>query len=241
MSWKPPRRFWTEVGIRAEPGGFAVLLDTRPLQTPAKALLRVPTPALAAAIAAEWQAIEAEIDPERLPLTRAANTAIDRVSRDPAPVVEALAAYGNADLICYRADGPEALRRRQAAAWDPWLAWAAERLAAPLSTTTGVMPLSQPAASLAALRAAVADFDPFSLVAVHDLVTLSGSLVLGLAVAQGALPGSEAWALSRLDEIWQAEQWGADDEAEAAAAIRARAFLGAETLLALLRSSESLG
>lgn len=240
MSWKPRRRFWSEVAVQADAGGFIVLLDGRALQTPAKAPLVLPGAALARAVAAEWRAIEAEIDPETLPLTRAANTAIDRVAREPARVVAAIAAYGEDDLICYRAEGPEALCRRQAAAWDPWLAWSADSLGAPLAGVTGVMHRAQPAASLAALRDAVAEHDPFALTGLHDLVTLSGSLVLGLAVARRALDAAEAWRLSRIDEEWQAEQWGADDEAEAAAALKRRAFLGADRLLGLLRSSKSL-
>ncbi|PZQ49640.1 MAG: ATPase [Rhodovulum sulfidophilum] len=236
MSWKPRRRFWDQVTVAPEGAGFTVRLDDRGLRTPAQAPLVVPTAALAEAIAGEWRAIEAEIDPERLYFTKAANSAIDRVGRDPEPVVGAIAAYGDADLLCYRADEPEALRARQAAAWDPWLDWAAEALDARLEPVEGVMHRPQPAASLAALRAAVAGFDPLPLTALHDLVTLSGSLVLGLAVARGALAGEEAWDLSRLDEIWQAEQWGADDEAQRAAMLRRASFMRAEKLTNLLDS-----
>ena len=234
MSWTPRRRFWRQAEVRPVAGGFAVALDERLLQTPAKAALVVPTAALGAAIAREWSAVEGEIRPDRLPLTRAANSAIDRVARDPAAVAAAIAAYGGADLICYRAAAPEALRARQAEAWDPWLDWSAQALGAPLVAVTGVIHHPQPAASLEALDAAVAGFDPFALTALHELVTLSGSLVLALAVASGALAGEAAWALSRLDESWQEELWGRDAEAAAAAARKREDFLRAERLLGLL-------
>ena len=182
------KRFWTGVSVVEAPGGFGLRLDERPLRTPAKAELVVPTLALGRAIAAEWAAIEGEVVPEALPFTRAANVALDRVAVDPAPVVDHVAAYGESDLLCYRADGPAGLVARQAAAWDPPLAWAAERLGAPLAPTIGVAHRAQDPASLAALRVAVAAHDPFGLTALHELVTLSGSLVLGLAVPWGRCP-----------------------------------------------------
>ena len=147
-----------------------------------------------------------------------------------------IAAYGDTDLICYRATEPEGLRERQAEAWDPLLAWSAEALGAPLTQVVGLMPQDQPPASLAALRAAVAREDAFGLVALHDLVTLSGSLVIGLAVARGAIAADDAWALSRVDEAWQAELWGDDAEAEAAAALRRTDFLRAAELQQMLAS-----
>ncbi len=244
MSWTPQRRFWQRAEVRPRDDGFAVALDGRPLRTPAGAPLLLPTAALAAAVAAEWQALTAEILPERLPFTRAANSAIDRVAPQRAAVVEAIADYGGTDLLCYRAEGPATLVARQAAGWDPWLEWAARTLSAPLLPVTGVMHRAQPPESLAALHAAVAAEDAFGLAALHELVTLSGSLVLGLAVARGALDAAAAWELSRLDETWQAEQWGLDSDAEAAVAIRRTAFLQARDLLALLNEgppSRSVG
>ena len=234
MTWAPRRRFWRAAVVRPEPGGFAVSLDARLLQTPAGAPLLLPTPALAQAVAAEWDALDAEIRPERLPFTRAANSAIDRVARQRDAVVEAVADYGGSDLLCYRAAEPDSLAARQAAGWDSWLQWSARELRAPLVAVTGVMHHPQPAPSLAALRAAVAAHDAFALTALHELVALSGSLVLGLAVSRGALDGAAAWELSRIDETWQAEQWGLDAEAEATAEIRRADFLRARDLLALL-------
>ena len=234
MSWAPAKRFWKGVEVREAEGGFAVLLDARPLRTPGRHPVVVPAAALARAIAAEWAAIEAEIRPEALPFTRMANTAIDRVPVQRAAVVEAVLAYAGSDLLCYRADAPVELARRQTAAWDPWLAWARTRFSAPLFAIVGVMPAPQPPASIAALGRAVEAFDDFALSALGELVTLSGSLVLGLAVAHGALAPAEAWELSRLDEDWQAEQWGVDAEAAAAASRKAADFRRAAEFLALL-------
>lgn len=235
MSLPRRRRFWKSAAVKPVAQGFAVTLDGRELHTPEGAPLVVPTAAFAAAIAAEWDALAAEIDPARLPVTRAANSAIDRVARRREAVVDAIAAYGGSDLLCYRADTPEGLVARQAAGWDPWLQWSARMLGAPLVAVTGVMPQAQPPASLAALRAAVAAEDAFALTALHELVALSGSLVLGLAVARGALDAGEAWDLSQIDETWQAEQWGLDAEAETAAELRRAAFIRARDLLDLLR------
>ena len=229
-----PKRFWTEVHVAETPGGFGIRLDARTLRTPAKAELVVPTRALAEAIAAEWRAVEGEIRPEALPFTRAANVAVDRIAADPGPLVAHLAAYGETDLLCYRAEAPVGLQARQAAAWDPALAWAARDLGAPLAVTEGVAHRAQDPASLAALHAAVGAHDAFALTALSELVTLSGSLVLGLAVARGALGAPEAWAAARLDETWQEEQWGVDDEAAEMARIRENDFLRAARLLELL-------
>lgn len=239
MSWTPRKRFWQRAAVVPLGDGFGVSLDAKPLATPGGQTLVVPTAALARALADEWDAIEGEIRPERLPLTRAANSAIDRVPPQRAAVVDAIAAYGGADLLCYRAAAPEALAGRQEAGWDPWLSWAARTLGAPMVAVTGVVHEPQPAPTLAALRTAVDAHDAFALVALNELVTLSGSLVLGLAVARGALGAGEAWELSRIDETWQAEQWGADPEADALAAGRRAEFLRARRLLDLLAAEAS--
>ena len=234
MSWAPRRRFWTQAEVRPRDAGYGVVLDDRPLLTPARQTLVLPTRPLAEAIAAEWNAIEAEIRPEALPLTRASNSAADRVAPDPGPVIDAIAAYGGSDLLCYRAEEPLALVQRQSAAWNPWLEWSGRVLGAPLLAVVGVMHHPQPAESLARLRAHVAEGDAFALTALHDLVSISGSLVLGLAVSRGALAPEAAWDLSRIDEDWQAEQWGEDTEAAAQATRRRADFLRAEHLLQLL-------
>jgi chaperone required for assembly of F1-ATPase len=230
----PRTRFWQAALVAEESDSFAVHLDARALTTPGRAPLRVPSRRLAEEIAAEWNGVEAEIRPERMPLTRAANTSIDGVVPNPRPLAESVAAYGGTDLLCYRAEQPDGLRRRQFEAWDPMLAWAAEALGARLVAVMGVMHVAQPEASLAALRRAVDEEPPFRLTGLSELVTLSGSLVLGLAVARRAIDAPMAWRLSRIDEDWQEEQWGVDEEAREAAEIRRTAFLTADRYLRLL-------
>jgi chaperone required for assembly of F1-ATPase len=234
------RRFWKEVTVVAQPAGFEVLLDGRPLRTPAKARCLLPTRALADAVAAEWAGAAPEIGEginlARLPLTWAANTAIDRVTPELDAVLQTVAAYGGADLICYRAPGPEGLVRRQAEAWNPLIAWAREALGARLLLAEGIIHVAQPAECLARLEAAVRAHGPWELTALHDLVTLSGSLVIGLAVSRGHVAAADAWTLGRIDEDWNIAEWGEDFEAAAGAARRRNEFLGAARLLDLLRS-----
>jgi chaperone required for assembly of F1-ATPase len=225
-AWKA-KRFWTEARAEACDGGFTVRLDGRPVKTPAKVPLVVPTLEMAQAIAAEWDAQTGEVKPDTMPVTRAANSAIDKIVPQRAAVVEIVAAYGGSDLLCYRAMGPAELIARQAAGWDPLLVWAEAAL------TQGVMHVAQDAEALARLTARVDGFDPFRLAAVHDLVAISGSLVLGLAVTEGRLAAQEAWALSRIDEHWQVEQWGEDEEAAASEAARHAGFVAAARFFAL--------
>jgi len=230
--WKA-RRFWQEASIVEGETGFEVRLDGRPVRTPLKTLLALPTRALAEAVAAEWQAQEGEIDPGTMPMTRSSNAALDKVTPQHAEVAAMLAGYGETDLLCHRAGHPDGLIDLQNKGWNPVLDWAAGRYGAPLVVVQGVLPADHPSASLTALAAAVSGFRPFSMTALHDLVTLSGSLVLGLWVADGAGDPQAAWALSRIDEDWQVSQWGADDEAGEAAEIKRAAFLHAARFLEL--------
>ncbi|WP_299969113.1 ATP12 family protein [uncultured Roseobacter sp.] len=229
MSEWRAKRFWKAASVVEASGGYEVALDTRVVKTPAKAALLLPTRALAEAIAAEWDAQEDQIDPLSMPFTRTANAAIDKVGLQRDEVARMLADYGDSDLLCYRADQPEALVTRQAAEWDPMLDWADAELGARLEARSGVMHVPQQREALARLSAQVHALSDFELAAFHDLVSLSGSLILGFAAARGARPIDEIWDISRLDEIWQAEQWGADDEAEATAAIKQSAFRHAKT------------
>jgi chaperone required for assembly of F1-ATPase len=210
--WKA-KRFWKTA--RAEPcdGGFTVRLDGRAVKTPAKAPFMLPTLAMAQAAAAEWDAQTGVVRPDTMPVTRAANSAIDKLSPQFDEVVGLLAAYGASDLLCYRATGPEGLVARQAAAWDPLVDWAAQDLGAPLRVTSGIVHIDQPPESLARLHALTAAFDTFRLAAFHDLVAITGSLVLAFAVTKGRISAQDAFALSRIDEAWQAEIWGVDEEA----------------------------
>lgn len=225
-AWKP-KRFWTSSAVVPVQGGWTVQLDGRAVKTPAKSLLVVPTEALAQAIAAEWDAQLGEIKSETMPYTRTANSAIDKVAVQFDDVATMLSAYGGSDHLCYRATGPEPLVARQAAAWDPILDWAAEALDLHLTVTAGIMHVAQPDAALARAYALVADLGPFRLAAFHDLVALSGSLVIALAVIHGRLDPEAAWRLSRIDEDWQIEEWGEDEEAAELTAIKHDAFLQA--------------
>ncbi len=225
MSGWTVKRFWKTAEAIDVPGGFGIALDGRKVRTPAKAELIVPTRALAEAIAGEWGAQEGAVDPGQMPLTRAANSAIDKVIPLFDAVVGEVAGYGATDLLCYRALEPAELIRRQAQGWDPLVFWAAAVLKAPLNVTSGVIPVDQPDASLLRLRGMVAAMSPFELTALHDLVAITGSLLLGLAVTQGNLTGEEAWDLSRIDEDWQISQWGEDEEAAEMAARKRLALL----------------
>lgn len=233
MNWQP-KRFWKEAAVSVADGGYTVLLDGRGVKTPAKMPLVVPTEGLAALIAEEWLAQEDTVRPETMPATRAANSALDKVAPQFDAVVDEIAKYGSSDLLCYRAETPPALTERQKA-WDALLDWAETDLGARLAVTSGVIPVDQPAPSLANLFAHVARRDAFELAALHDLVAISGSLVLGLAVAEKRLTGAEAFALSRIDEAFQTEQWGSDEEAAEAEEKRLQAFLAAERFLLLCR------
>jgi len=221
------KRFWTDVTIEKQEGGFAVGLDARFVKTPAKAPLVVPSREMAKAVAAEWHLVDEKIDPTLMPFTRSANAAIDKVSVQFNEVAMMLAAYGGSDLLCYRAESPEELVARQCAGWDPLLDWAQATYGARLATTVGIMPVSQGDQALAALTEPLLAASPFELAALHDLIAMSGSLVLALAVTQGRLTALDSWDLSRIDETWQAEQWGADEDAMQVAKVKQTAFLHA--------------
>jgi chaperone required for assembly of F1-ATPase len=231
------KRFWTEAAVAAEDTGWSVRLDDRPLRTPARAPLLLPTAALAEAVAAEWQRQEERVRPDEMPMTRLANTALDRVEREFAAVARIVADFGETDLLCYRAAAPPELAARQAAAWDPLLDWAEDVLGARLVPTTGVIPVDQPGDALDRLRAEVLAGSVWRLTALHELVSLGGSLVIGLAVERGVVTPTEGWAHSRIDEEWQAAQWGRDDEADATADRRRRAFEDAAAFLRLAKPS----
>ncbi|MGR3547940.1 MAG: ATP12 family chaperone protein, partial [Roseovarius sp.] len=233
-------RFWKEAGVVEEEGGFGVRLDGRAVRTPAKAALIVPTRALAEAIAAEWNAQEGKIDPGTMPFTRSANAAIDKVARQKSEVAEMLAAYGDSDLVCYRATGPVELIEKQAAAWNPLLDWTESVLSAKLLVVEGVVHVPQDAAALARLRAHVDALDIWALTAFHDLVSLSGSLVIGFAALDGFYPVETLWNLSRVDETWQAEQWGSDEEAEEMAARKQSDFIHAKRFYDLSRKDRAI-
>ena len=231
MSFLKKKRFWSDVVVVGSTGGFVIHLDGRVVKTPARHDLNVPTRAAAELIAIEWAAVEDTLDPSKMPATQWANIAIDRVGEKHADVVDMLAAYGGTDLLCYRATHPEELIEKQAAVWDAPLAWAEATFDAPLKVTQGVIPVDQPNQSVANLRAQVAKMEPFALSAFHDLVHISGSLVLSLAISNGEMSAESAWDAAQVDEIWQTELWGEDEDAIEAAAQKRQSFLFAAKLL----------
>lgn len=233
----PVKRFYKDVAIVAQDGAHAIQLDSRPVKTPARATLAVPGSALAESIAAEWRAQGDRIDPRAMPLTGLANAAIDRVAPDPAAFAATLAVYAETDLLCYRAESPEPLVDRQAAAWDPLLEWARRRFDVHFETVTGIMHRPQPDATVQRLAAALAAHDAFALAAFSPLVTISGSLVTALALAEGAIDADAAFDATHLDEIWQAELWGEDTLATEARTLRRQDFLAAARFLALIRAA----
>jgi chaperone required for assembly of F1-ATPase len=210
------KRFYKDTAVEAGEGGYRVLLDGRPMRTPAKAVLVVPTEALAEAIATEWRDVpeKAEINVSHLLLTRLAATGIDRVASQRSYVIDEITKYGGSDLLCYRATDPESLVQRQAAGWQPLLDWAAERYDATLALAAGTMFVTQPHAALAALRRAVTAHSDLALSALYNLTHISGSLVIALAVSEGRLDGAQAFAAAQLDELYQIEKWGSDPLAE---------------------------
>ncbi len=221
--WKM-KRFWDKASAVEVEDGYSVHLDGRPVRTPGKALLTVPTLAMAEAMAAEWDAQEKEIDPNAMPFTKSANSAVDKVTPQFGDVADMLAEYAGTDLLCYRAAQPAELTERQAKEWDPLLDWCAAEFDAPLKPVTGVMFSAQPDASLSKLRDIVHSMTPFELTGMHDLITLPGSFVIALAAIHGRADPSALWELSRLDERYQQEQWGIDDDAEEMAEIKRDAF-----------------
>ena len=206
------KRFYTDTGVEPEDGGFRVLLDGKPIRTPAKAMLVIPTRPLAEAIAGEWREVpdKAEIKAGHLPLTRLATTGTDRVASQRQRVIDDTAKYAESDLLCYRAGEPESLVARQGAVWQPLLDWAAERYGARLSLVSGTTFVAQPAEALTSLRSAVARHGDLALSALFNLTHIAGSLVIALAVSERRLSAADAFAAAQLDELYQIERWGED-------------------------------
>jgi chaperone required for assembly of F1-ATPase len=206
------KRFYKETAVDLGDGGHRILLDGRPMRTPAKAVLVVPTRALAEAIAAEWGAVpdKADINVSYLPLTRLAATGLDRVASQRARVIEDTAKYAGSDMLCYRASEPETLVKRQQAIWQPLLDWADARYGARLVIVEGLAFVEQPADAVARLHEAVATHSDLGLSALYNLTHISGSLIVALAVAEGHLAAADAFAAAQLDELYQVERWGED-------------------------------
>lgn len=230
------KRFWKDVEVKAEDGRWGVRLDGRPILTPARAIFAVPSEALAEAVAEEWRGVENDVDPRAMPMTGTANAAIDRVEPERQAFAGGLARYAEADLACYRSEWPPELVERQVKAWDPLLAWARRRYDVDFVTTSGMLHVPQPPATIELLAHVVAALDVFRLAAVSPLVTIGGSLIAALAVLEKAITAEEAWAAVSIDERWQLEQWGSDSEAQLALDDRQRDFMTAARFIELLES-----
>jgi chaperone required for assembly of F1-ATPase len=228
------KRFWKRAEAVLHDEGWGLVLDEKPLRTPARALLAVPTERLAMAIAEEWNAVGETVEPRGLPLTGLANAAIDRIAVDRDAFAANLSNYAQGDLTCYRADSPRELAERQSAKWDPVLAWARRRFDVDFVTTGGLMHVDQPEATVERLTHALAVLDPFTLAGLSPLITIGGSLLTALAVLEGTMSADEGWAVVTVDDRWQLDQWGSDREAEVALENRRRDFFAAARFLGLL-------
>lgn len=206
------KRFYSDASVVAKNDQFAVELDGRPVLSPGRTPLDLEKQSVAEAIAEEWNAQGEEVVPESMPMTRFANTAIDRIRPRRDAVATEIAGYAGTDLLCYRVEEPKDLAERQAFTWQPLLDWAAAHYGASLRVTEGVIPVAQDADALTVLHTQVASYDEFALSGLHSLTSASGSLVIALAVLEGRIAPEEAAAASLIDETFQAEQWGEDPE-----------------------------
>ena len=207
------KRFWREAQVVEQEDGFEIALDDRSVRTPGKRTLVVPSRALADALADEWNAQGDTVKPDEMPLTRYANSAADGVILRRAEVIEEVVRYGASDLVCYRATEPPELVERQSVGWQPLVDWIASDFRIRLQIVSGVLPVAQSQATIDAFHVAVSAFDNFPLTGLHAAAAACGSLVIALALARGRLDAKAAWSLSQLDETYQIERWGEDDEA----------------------------
>jgi chaperone required for assembly of F1-ATPase len=228
------KRFYKEAALAPAEGGHEILLDGRQVKTPARAPLTLPSLPLAQAVAEEWNAQGQDIDPRSMPFTGLANAAIDRVGSDRTAFARGLALFGESDLLCYRAEAPAALVARQSELWDPFLAWARRRYDVNFEVVTGIMHRPQPAHTIEQLGHAVSARGAFELAGLAPLVTISGSLVIALALVEEAVDLDTAWNAASLDEQWQIEQWGEDAEAASRLASRRAEFEAGYAFLKLL-------
>lgn len=230
------KRFYKAVAVAAVDAGFEIRLDDRPIRTPARAPLALPNQRLAEAIAEEWRAQGETVDTRSMPFTGLANGAIDQIRPNRESFAAGIARYAQSDMLCYRAEGPTELIAREAAGWDPLLEWAQHRYDVAFRVTKGVIPVDQPAETIERLAAAVAAFEPFTLAGLSTLVTLSGSLICGLAIVEGGRDADVIWSAAEIDEAWEVEQWGEDADAAARSALRKAEFAMASAFCDLARA-----
>jgi chaperone required for assembly of F1-ATPase len=235
------RRFWKSVEVTGAVAPYAIALDGRPVKTPCKATLALPTRALADAVASEWAGQGEKIDPSAMPMTRLANTAIDRVKPEQERIVSEIVEFAGSDLVCYRAAEPDELIRRQAEEWDPILDWARKRLDASFLVTAGVVHRAQAETSLARMRAFLDSHDEWALTAIHNMTTLTGSALIAAMIAEAELAAEAGWAAAHVDEDWQISRWGADEEAAERRERRRMDFLNSVMFLRLAAGSKEDG
>jgi chaperone required for assembly of F1-ATPase len=230
------KRFYANAAVSEADGGFSVTLDGKPIRTPSGRVVTVPSRQIADAIAAEWEAQKDNIDPLTMPLTRFANSVVEGVVDRAELVADDVAKYLRSDLLFYRAGHPEALMARESRHWDPVLFWAADTFGAHFILAEGIMHVSQPDTAVEAARAALPT-DPWSIAAVHVVTTLTGSALLALALTHGVLDPDQVWAAAHVDEDWNAEQWGVDEEVAARRAARLVDFKAASRILSALKTA----
>ncbi len=232
-----PKRFYKEAGVGEGPDGFSVVLDGKPVRTPARKMLAVPSRPVAAALAAEFGAQKDHLDPAAMPLVRLVNTAIDGVAGNEQAVIEDIQRFASSDLLCYRADGPHGLVERQGELWDPVIEWARSALGARFVLAEGVVHVEQPREAIGAIGIHVSQIaSPLGLAALHTVTTLAGSALLALALAKGFLDADAVWLAAHVDDDWNVSQWGEDAEAKARHAYREREFRAAALVLVDMRS-----
>lgn len=231
------KRFYKSVSVASADGGYQIHLDGRPVRTPSKALLVVPGKALAEAIAHEWDAQVETIEPAAMPLTRHANTVLDRITPRREEVADEISRYGENDLVCYRAEWPTDLAERQASTWDPLIDWARRRYDVNLCTVQGIMHRPQSEEALARLSQAVDALQDWQLAPLHTITTITGSLVIGLALVEGEIAPEAAFEAGQLDELYQVEKWGEDSLAQKARENRRVDLLSAARFIELLRAA----
>ena len=236
--WKQ-QRFWKNVHVVSSETGYFIKLDDKILKTPAKKQMMLPTEALAKKVASEWDEQVDEIDPTKMPFTKSSNAALDKVSEQFEEVSSLLGEYGETDLLYYRADSPPELQKRQKTGWDPIVKWAENTFKVQINCGTGIVYIPQNENLFSGIRITISNLSIFELTAFYDMVSITGSLILGLAIINGRLSAEEAYQLSRIDEQWQLEQWGEDEEAKVASNQKNIAILHSEEFFALSGGNKS--
>lgn len=219
-----PKRFYKKVTVCKTADGYEIRLDDRVVKTPLKHNFSLPSREMAEAIADEWEAQQTHVNPATMIVTRLANTALDRVHGDEVRIVDELTDFAASDLVCYRAGSPEPLVQRQTLHWDPVLSWVKSALGVQFICVEGITHHAQPETALSAISEALSSENEFRLTAIHNMTTLTGSTLIAMMAAKGAMSGEDAWAAAHADEDWQIEQWGSDDEAEARRVVRKQDF-----------------